>query len=292
MSPGDVEQEEHWTELWRETEINRSIHALNAGRDPIWRLLRRIQQLVPPGRALDHGCGFGRVSLHLQRSGWDMVGVDFSFQGLEAARAAGVERLACSDVRALPLRTQTFDAAISFGVVEHIAEGPQAALIELRRVLKRGAVALLTVPYENPLRRARSKLAKDSTSTRQGYDIKKLRTFPDKVSPGFYQYAFTPAEFTQHLNDAGFSVEDRVAHSVFKGLRDMEATDHLHRLLQTRHGSAAHRRAGGSSPERTRRSHYLRTAYDETHTTLLSKITNSVGAPLVGHMMAYFVRGV
>lgn len=288
-----VQQVDHWTALWRETETHGSIRALNEGRDPISRLLRRMQELAPVGRGLDHGCGFGRVSLLLEGCGWEMVGVDFSVEGLRAARGAGVEQLLCTDVRALPFRSGMFDGAVSFGVVEHIPEGPAGALTELRRVLRRDAVALLTVPYENPWRRVRARIGKESSSYRQGHRILTIPAFPDEFSEGFYQYAFTPTEFTAHLEHAGFTVEERIPHSVFKGLRDTRLGDRLHNTLQTRHGkSRLPASAQGSSTHETSPNRYLRSVYDETDMTLASKFVNRIAAPIVGHMMAYFVRAI
>jgi len=41
---------------------------------------------LPPGRALDLGCGEGRHSLWLATRGWEVVGVDFSAVALDKAR--------------------------------------------------------------------------------------------------------------------------------------------------------------------------------------------------------------
>lgn len=41
---------------------------------------------LPPGRALDLGCGAGRNSLYLARHGWDVTGIDFLGRAIEMAR--------------------------------------------------------------------------------------------------------------------------------------------------------------------------------------------------------------
>jgi SAM-dependent methyltransferase len=62
---------------------------------------------LPPGRALDLGCGAGRNSTYLSRHGWDVIGIDMIAQAVQAARskAAGAgakARFIQGDVTRLP----------------------------------------------------------------------------------------------------------------------------------------------------------------------------------------------
>jgi SAM-dependent methyltransferase len=45
---------------------------------------------LPPGRALDLGCGTGRNALYLARRGWDVVGIDMVGRAIEKARSRAV----------------------------------------------------------------------------------------------------------------------------------------------------------------------------------------------------------
>ena len=45
------------------------------------------QRRLPPGRALDIGCGTGTTSVYMARNGWDVTGVDFVPRPIRAARA-------------------------------------------------------------------------------------------------------------------------------------------------------------------------------------------------------------
>jgi len=45
---------------------------------------------LPPGRALDFGCGGGRNSLYLARHGWDVTGIDMLGAAVEKARSKAV----------------------------------------------------------------------------------------------------------------------------------------------------------------------------------------------------------
>ena len=43
-------------------------------------------QALPPGRALDVGCGTGTNSVYLARHGWRVIGVDYTARAVAAAR--------------------------------------------------------------------------------------------------------------------------------------------------------------------------------------------------------------
>ena len=70
-------------------------------------------QALPPGRALDIGCGTGTNSLTLAKHGWQVLGVDFAEPAIaqakikaanehdEIARVGGSVRFLCADVTRL-----------------------------------------------------------------------------------------------------------------------------------------------------------------------------------------------
>jgi len=86
------------------------------------------------------------------KQGFDLYGVDFSTEMLKFARKYSTKfglavELTLADVRYLPYPEETFDWAISVATYHHIMgrEEQQAALNELRRVLKPGGEAFITV---------------------------------------------------------------------------------------------------------------------------------------------------
>ncbi|MFC1913262.1 class I SAM-dependent methyltransferase [Chloroflexota bacterium] len=103
------------------------------------------------GKLLNIGCGHGADFLPFRHS-FCLYGADFSGEMLRFARKYSRKfdfsvNLSLADVNYLPYADETFDAAISVATYHHIKgkEKRQAALNELRRVLKPGGEAFITV---------------------------------------------------------------------------------------------------------------------------------------------------
>lgn len=102
---------------------------------------------IPPGATvLDVGCGDGQTSgAWLAANGRKYRGVDVSSNAVAEARRAGLDAIAIQDASLLPFQSATFDAVVCIEVLEHLFD-PAAALAEMCRVLKPGAVFIATVP--------------------------------------------------------------------------------------------------------------------------------------------------
>ncbi len=119
--------------------------------------LAPVFRLLLPGRepVLEAGCGSGRWVAWLTRLGVEAVGLDWSAALCERLRRElpGV-RVVPGDLRSMPFGDDEFGAALALGSVEHVAEGPERCLGELRRVLRPGGIAVVTVPYAGRFRSA------------------------------------------------------------------------------------------------------------------------------------------
>lgn len=67
------------------------------------------------GRVLDMGVGAGRISLHLQRKGLEVVGLDLSDLAIEVSRRRGVRNLVKMSICDLKYDAGCFDTVIAFG---------------------------------------------------------------------------------------------------------------------------------------------------------------------------------
>ena len=100
---------------------------------------------------LNLGCGHGADFLPF-KGGFELYGVDFSSVMLELARKYARKfdftvNLVLADVSQLPFSDASFDWAISVATYHHLEsrEARERAFTELRRVLKPGGEAFITV---------------------------------------------------------------------------------------------------------------------------------------------------
>jgi SAM-dependent methyltransferase len=128
-----------------------------------WRRRRALLlgEARPGERVLDLGCGAGRFLAALREAGAEAVGVELAEAAAERARA----NVPGADVRllepdgSLPLGHGEVDLVWCSEVLEHIPDVGHA-LLEVRRVLRPGGRALVTVPFHGRLQAAAIALAR------------------------------------------------------------------------------------------------------------------------------------
>jgi SAM-dependent methyltransferase len=103
--------------------------------------LRLLGPLEPGSRVLDLGAGDGRLAVSLARSGHHVTAVE-PFRDVPAAPGLTLLRESLEEVE---LPEQSFDAAVLWHVLEHLAE-PRAALERVRGWLVPGGRVLVGAP--------------------------------------------------------------------------------------------------------------------------------------------------
>jgi len=138
---------EYWDQRWAEAGIDKD-HFEDLSIYPI-----RYAEMVMTDkskRALEIGCGLGRVLLHYRRQGFSVAGVERS----EVAVARIKERYPDADVRlgdalALPFGDGEFDVIMAFGVYHNLESGIDLGLAEVARCLSPGGRFCISMRPDN-----------------------------------------------------------------------------------------------------------------------------------------------
>jgi len=223
-------------------------------RDPLWSIIRK--HIPPRARILEAGAGSGKWLAFLHERGYNVSGIELNAKSVERFRLAfpGIEYVA-GDICSLPFPDEHFDAVLSLGVMEHFVDGPDAAMREMVRVLKREGVAVISVPCANAawrieklrdkfvykilanqsIRRVFGKAPRTYSDVDQQvyFDVMNKRIDPRaqyklhfEPSTGitFYEYRYTVEEYPGWLKKYGFVLlcayveypEDRLYHILGK----------------------------------------------------------------------------
>jgi SAM-dependent methyltransferase len=100
---------------------------------------------------LDVGCGDGRISFEIIKLGHNVTGFDYSQKALKYARCFVPEakflEYDLTDEGSFPFQGETFDLVLMIEVIEHLnPKHYKRILANIRRLLKRNGIFLITVP--------------------------------------------------------------------------------------------------------------------------------------------------
>lgn len=191
------------------------------------------QYLTDRQPILEAGCGSGKWVAWFLKQGWTGTGLDWS----EALCATAREhipgaRFESGDMRAMPFKDGEFGSLIALGSIEHVPDGPDGALRDFYRVLRPGGVAIITVPYNGPLRKLGWGLRKPAFGLlaspwfrkmigrpgAAGRSLREAKAQATMISEGravyrcdeqgwhFYEYQFNKAEMRMFLERNGFEI--------------------------------------------------------------------------------------
>ncbi len=127
--------------LWKGGRFSGPYYAYAASR------IRKILALLPEnGKLLDVGCGDGAIAVLARQKGLDAYGIDISANNIARARLNGISAKTCDlNSEKIPFPKNTFDAVYCGEVLEH-TDSPEKVIREIRRILKRNALLVVTVP--------------------------------------------------------------------------------------------------------------------------------------------------
>lgn len=108
--------------------------------------LDAIMRNMPKGkcRVLDVGCGYGTLVKRVELVGHECFGVEPDLVAFKAAKAGGL-KVKRGFAERLPYPSGYFDVVVLTEVIEHL-RNPESAVAEIRRVLKKGGLLIVTTP--------------------------------------------------------------------------------------------------------------------------------------------------
>lgn len=193
------DQREYWRHYWFNNDGAKRLRTaasgtLDASFGACFDLLRRY---VPTGaRVLEAGCGPGHVVACANARGYRATGIDFVPEVIRFATSVLPDLdVRVGDVEQLPFPDASFDCYASLGVIEHFEAGPERAIAEASRVLKSGGIAIVEVPFLNPLRKEL---------------LRRLSPEADRGPLRFHQYYYSETELASAFERGGFTPVERV----------------------------------------------------------------------------------
>ena len=98
-----------------------------------WTSRERQATRYVKGRVLDIGCGAGRWSLHLQKKGHDVLGIDISPLAVKVCKLRGLRNVMVKSISEVDSRLGRFDTILMIGNNFGLFGGPEQARQLLRR---------------------------------------------------------------------------------------------------------------------------------------------------------------
>ena len=108
-------------------------------------IVDEVARLPRGARVLDGAVGLGQLATRLEQRGYDMFGIDYSFDAALHVRRTTSVPVVVGDMTRMPFRDGVFDGLTTGETLEHLDDDAAAAR-EIGRVLRDGGSCIATVP--------------------------------------------------------------------------------------------------------------------------------------------------
>lgn len=179
-----------------------------------WPQERRAVRFVR-GRVLDVGCGAGRVGLHLETRGHDVVGIDISPLAVEIARKRGLRDVRLGTLDGAVGANERFDTILLLGNNLGLLAGGQQGRRMLRKLVRaatdRGRILAGSYdPYHGAPELARHYQERNRARGRMG-GVERLRVRYRQYTTPWYDVLFASRdEVTQLAEGTGWAAKQFV----------------------------------------------------------------------------------
>lgn len=185
-----VSTKQHWDVFWSKEKKNKTIHKFQ------FEKMRRVLGSLKNKKVLEVGAGSGIDLLYLAKKyKIRAFYLDFSGKALEKfkkrMRKCSLKcKIIKADLRKIPYPDNYFDIVFSNGVLEHF-KNPLKVILEQKRVLRKGGLLVIGVPYKYTL-----------------YTLKKLILISLNKWYAGWETQFTRKELQNLIQKAGMKCTD------------------------------------------------------------------------------------
>lgn len=113
-------------------------------------IVKQLISRMKPGKALDIGCGTGKIIEELNQAGWQCVGVDKSALAQKEGLKRGLKISIADAGKKLPFPDKCFRLVLALDFLEHV-KNDQKVVREIKRVLKPSGMIIASVPAYSTL---------------------------------------------------------------------------------------------------------------------------------------------
>jgi SAM-dependent methyltransferase len=169
--------------------------------------LELLDPAVKKGLLLDAGCGSGKYSMPLRMRGFDVVGIDVSFNALHMLKVSSKAReididILAANVFQLPFKTGSYDLIWCYGVLQHIlSKERECAIREFRRILRKEGILFIEVFGKDDMRYGGLEIEPGTFSRKNGI---------------VYHY-FEKTEMEELLRDFSYNIIESRKEKLFRG---------------------------------------------------------------------------
>ena len=169
------------------------------------------------GRVLDVGCGAGRVAVHLQERGLDVVGIDVSPLAVEVARRRGLADARLGTLDTALAEGESFDTILLLGNNLGLLAGERQGRRLLRRLAgvatERGRLLAGSYdPYDGASAPARRYHARNRERRKLG-GVERLRIRYQQYATPWFDVLFASREEVNLISDrSGWAVSRFIDH--------------------------------------------------------------------------------